>query len=224
MYCTKPCSTKVGFLPNPRARGGLWCRLRLPICLRRPCGARPAPPSTTLSPPTTAYRHPPAAPSFREQLSRRSAHALRELRNPAPWWAAARGACAPPLRISRSHPRLGPVALHERALALPCPIAPDCRRLPPMRPPAPGRRTARPPLAQPSGAPAGPSRARAAAAPAAATTNPPAAIHPPAAPSARHRHPLRAQPPATLPLRDKLTHDRFPPQSNSGSLPRPGLG
>ena len=158
-----------------RVRGGLWCRLRLPICLRRPCRARPAPPSlcthtrraaeeplaqiptaravgiylcthpvhrsgtarrsrvasetrpparpsrTTLSlvsPPTTAYRHPPAAPSFREQLSRRSAHAVRELRNPAPWWAAARGACAPPLRISRSpHPEPGPVALHERALA-----------------------------------------------------------------------------------------------------------
>ena len=191
-YCTVR-SRAVGFLPNPRARGGLWC-LRLPICLRRPCRARPAPPSTTLSPPTTAYRHPPAAPSFREQLSRRSAHAVRELRNPAPWWAAARGACAPPLRISRSpHPKLGPVALYERALALPCPIAPNCRRLPPTRPPrAPGRRTARPPLAQPSGAPAGPLRARAAAAAARApaatkrgATSPPAARatagYPPAA-------------------------------------------
>lgn len=125
---TNNCPTQVPW-SSPRGCGGLKVPPReIANLLRRPCRARPAPPATTLSPPATAFYRPPAAPAVWEQPRRRGARVAHCATSDL--GGQPRAPRVLPLLLSCSpHPKLRPVALYDRALALPCPIAP-------FRPPA----------------------------------------------------------------------------------------
>ena len=123
--------------------------MRLPICFAALAALAPLPlqlPCRLQPPPFAARPRPRLFGSNRAAAARaRVAHCATSELGGQP-----RAPRALPLLLSCSpHPKLGPVALYDRALALPCPIAP-------FRPPAsrqhtraPGRRTARPPRPSP---------------------------------------------------------------------------
>ena len=120
--------------------------LRLPICFAALAALAPLPlqlPCRLQPPPFAARPRPRLFGSNRVAAARvRVAHCATSDLGGQP-----RAARALPLLLSCSpHPKLGPVALYDRALALPCPIAPF--RPPASRqhvPPTPARPAAGPP-------------------------------------------------------------------------------